>query len=315
MQKLLGVYSKKRTQDLEHRQLEPPSNIQTEGVPKFLSQTRGVRTVHVTRRQFVLNRHFTEIVSDVLATELKQEVDQLGINITSIETKAWNKGVSVFYSTKESFDNETHKRLRELLARLRTAITERRLIGRTPQVNFVYDQSILVDKKLNEALSKISLEERDETSLSTTSPNQLHISKDLGPHEQILISKRFIAPDDMDNTIFGLNYPALYDEVALKLSRGRGEASRMMTNPNFIVAGKPLFRPHKEDVDELDPATRLMRMQKFIVSQKQKSLNLSRKKRMYEVIANQSAKLVVDDGNDEEDENCRSDALDHQGFQ
>uniref|UniRef100_A0A6G1S648 Ribosome-binding factor A, mitochondrial n=1 Tax=Aceria tosichella TaxID=561515 RepID=A0A6G1S648_9ACAR len=296
MQKLLGAYSKKKTQDLERKQLDEPANVQLEGVPTFLSQTRGVRTLHVTRRQFVLNRHFTEVISDVLANDFKREIDSLGINITSIETRAWNKGVSVFYSSKNPFDSETHKKLRALVVHLKAAITERQLTGRTPQVNFVHDRSLLVDRQLEDALSKVSLEKQDEKRVQPkTTSNQLYISKDLGSHEQKLISNRFIAPNDMDNTIFGLNYPLLYDEVAQKLSRGRGDATRMTVNPNYLAIGKPLFRAPKEERDEIDPATRLMRMQKFIVSQKLKSANLSRVKRMNELIARESAKLELDD--------------------
>lgn len=302
MQKLLGAYSKKKIQDLERKHLETPNNVQTGGVPQFLSQTRGVRTSHVTRRQFVLNRHFTEVISDVLAIDFKHEIDELGINITSIETKAWNKGVNVFYSGKSLASDETRKKLRALTVHLRNAITERHLTGRTPQVNFVQDRSLLFDEDLEEALSKVNLEEEDETRVSATSSNQLYITKDLGSQEQKLISKRFVAPLDMDNTIFGLDYPVLYDEVAIKLSRGRGDSSRMMTNSNFLVNAKPLFRAPKENFDEIDPATRLMRMQKFIISQKQKTVNLARKKRMDEIIARESTKVVVDDTVDEEPE-------------
>lgn len=295
MQKLMGVHSKEKVRNLERQHLEEPIHVQTEGVPVFLGQTRGVRTSHVTRRQFVLNRHFTEIISDVLATEFKRDIDQVGINITSIETKAWNKGVSIFYTTKSELDDDTRRKLKTLVTHLRTAITERRLIGRTPHVNFVYDQTMSIEQKLDEALSKAIINEKKETGLLETGSNQLYISKDLGSHEQKLISKRFEAPSDMDNTTFGLNYPLLYDEVAVKLSRGRGEASRMMTNSNFLTSAKPLFRAPKEDLNDLDPAKRWLQMQKFIVSQKQKSINLSRKQRMNEVIAREASKLVVDD--------------------
>ena len=285
MRKLLGVYSKKKVQNLERRQLEEPTHAQKEGIPVFLSQTRGVRTSHVTRRQFMLNRHFTEIISDILATEFKHTIDELGINVTSIETKAWNKGVSVFYRTKEDSDYETRRKLRALVVHLRAAITERRLIGRTPHVSFVYDQSCLLDEKLDDAINKVNISEKEETSVLASNSNELYIAKDLGSNEQTLISKRFVAPSDMDNTVFGLNYPLLYDEVALKLSRGRGDASRMTKNTNFLVSAKPLFRAPIEDLNELDPATRLLRMRKFIVSQKQKSVNLSRKQRLNEIIS------------------------------
>lgn len=292
MQKLLGVWSKGKNRDLADREMNLSNNKDERklGIPDFLSQTRGVRTTYVNRRQIVLNRHFTEIISDVLATNFRQDLNALGIKITSIETKAWNKGVSVFYSLNTPYNDDTHKKLKDLVVHLRTALTQRQLTGRTPHVNFVYDKSILVERSLEDALSKINLNENEEKRVMLSESDQLYVSKNLGSQEQKLISKRFIAPSDMNNNMLGLNYPLIYDEVAVKLSQGRGESSRIVTDSSLVSEAKPLFRGPKEDMNELDPRTRLLRMQKFIISQKQKSAHMSRLRRKQEILASDAMK-------------------------
>lgn len=297
------IWSERAQKDPIEREVNPATNICRTGVPEFLSQTRGVRTSHITRRQFVLNRHFTEIISDVLATNFKERIDELGINITSIETKAWNKGVSVFYSTSGPYNEETRLKLKELVAKLRASITERQLIGRTPHITFVYDETVLLGRALTEALSKVDLNEKKESRLiKVSSSNQLYVSKDLGSQEPKLISKRFVAPLDMDNTMCGLNYPELYDDVASKLIRGRGESSRMVQNSDVMASAKPLFRAPRDDSDEIDPATRVLRMQKFIISQKQKSIHLARLKRKQEILSREALKWDVQENSEQDNE-------------
>lgn len=298
--KLFGLWSnqKKKPLQMEH---SPPTNVMREGLPNFLSQTRGLRNTLVTRRQVVLNRHFTEIVSDVLAQSFKMKLDQLGVSITSIETRAWNKGLCVFYTVDDYHDIERIRlELNKLIPDLLAAITERRLIGRTPSLTFAFDRTTLLDKQLSEALAKVDLDgENEPTELTTSSANQLHLSKDLGSFEQKLISKRFIAPTDMNNTMLGLDYPKLYDEVALRLSRGRGETTRMKTNLNFLTEAKPLFKAPNEDLDEKDPKARLAQMKKFVISQRQKSENLARSRRKAEIYARNSVRWQIVDDDDQ----------------
>lgn len=304
LKKLFGLWGNKRGKGCAQRELNPPIDAMKDGVPNFLSQTRGLRNTHITRRQIVLNRHFTEIISDVLAQGFQQELDEQGVSITSIETRTWNKGICVFYTTKGAYDEEQQRRLNKLVPDILSAITERRLIGRTPRVNFVHDKSIQTDEILSEALSNVHIEVKEETQVTETGANQLYVSKNLGSFEQKLISKRFMAPTDMDNKMFGLDYPMLYDEVALRLSRGRGEASRMQTNINTLTKAKPLFQAPKDNNDELDPMARLLRMKKFIISQRQKNENLARTRRKAEIYARNSVKWqIVDDADQLVDKN------------
>lgn len=300
MNKLFGFWKNSTVKDPIASKLNPQPVVK-DGVPEFLNQTRGVRNTHVTRRQIVLNRHFTEIISDVLANSLKKQLNEMNVTITSIETKAWNKGVNVFYSTGQSFDESLHNELNSLVGQLRYAITERRLIGRTPHINFVFDRTAYLSQKLDETIDRASeVQEDEDKSLISAQFNQLYISKDLGTQEPKLISKRFSAPEDMDNTLLGLNYPLLYDEIALKLERGRGESSRMISSTSLFSSSKPLFRAPSEDHDNEDPTTRILRMKKFLINQRKKSEYLSMQRRKGELLNRDNYKWDLP-GEDEQD--------------
>lgn len=288
MRKLLGLWSNSKLKDNTQRKANPMPEVK-EGRPIFLNQSKGVRNIHVTRRQVVFNRHFTEIVSDVLSDGLKRELHDYGVYITSIETKAWNKGLDIFYYTNEPFNMNLHKELHTMVPKIRYAISELRIIGRTPRVNFVYDKTILLDRTLAEALAKIEIKrDEEDTELTVLGQHEVTSTKDLGSQEAKLISKRFEAPNDMVNTMAGLDYPRLFDEVALKLSKGRGDSVRMVPVKSIITTARPMFRAPSEDNETLDATARIKNMRKFMVSQRKKSEFFARKNRLQELLARDS---------------------------
>lgn len=285
MRKLLGLWenSKREKAKTPLGNNANPRPMAKEGNPQFLTASQGLQTGFITRRQIVLNRHFTEIISDVLANNLRGELSRLGINITSIETKAWNKGVDIFYSPGKPFDDTTHRDLNSLVGQLRFAITERGLIGRTPPLNFVYDEASELNRTIEEALKDVEIKKPpDETCLTQNKGKELWANKSLGFKDSTLVSNRFSAPVDMNNMTLGLDYPSLYNEVVAKLERSRGESSRMAPNIS-LLSTRPLMRAPIEDCGE-DPATRIARMQKFLVNQKKKKEYLAKVRRKQELL-------------------------------
>jgi len=305
MSKLFGLWENSKLKDPVPIRMNPQPVLR-DGIPDFLSQIRGVRTKFVTRRQTVLNRHFTEIVSDVLAMNFKSELDDVGIRITSIETKAWNKGVRIYYTREGPYCEDVHRRLLRMEDPIRYKISERRLIARAPKVNFVFDSSIQFDKSLDEAIARISLNDdvgNPCQSLTRMDINQVTSTKNTTAQEQKMFSRRFSAPSDMDNTILGLNYPELYDEVALKLGRGRADSSKMAANLSYPTISKPLFRDPPESNVE-DPIERIKSMKKFLVSQKLKAENKSRLRRKEELLSLNRYKWTTAEESDREEDSC-----------
>lgn len=304
MRKLLGLWenSKREKANTPSGNNANPRPMAKEGNPQFLTASQGLQTRHITRRQIVLNRHFTEIISDVLANNFREELNCLGVNITSIETKAWNKGVDIFYSPGKPFDNSTHQDLNSLVRQLRFAITERGLIGRTPPLNFVYDEASELNRTIEEALRDVKIEgSPDETRPARNKGNDLWANKSLGSRDSTSVFNRFSAPDDMENMTLGLDYPSLYNEVAAKQERSRGESSRTVPNVS-LLSTKPLMRVPIENSEE-DPATRIARMQKFLVNQKKKKEYLAKVRRKQELLYREGVRWEWPDEEDETEKN------------
>lgn len=287
MRKLLGLWSnsqRRKAQTVTGTNANPKPIIK-EGNPQFLQATHGLDTKYITRRQIVLNRHFTEIISDVLANNLKKQLNEIGVNITSIETKAWNKGVSVFYTLGKPFTETIHNELNSLVPLVRAAITERQLIGRTPPVNFVFDESAELDRTIETALANVRKPELTEESrlVEDTSEKVWAAKTNFVAKEPKLVANRFSAPSDMSNMMLGLNYESFYNQVAAKLERGRAESMRMSTNTS-LLSSKPLMRVPYENDDVENPALRVVKMQNFIVSQKKKNEYHAKMRRKQELL-------------------------------
>lgn len=302
--KLFNIWEKMKNPSRWHRNLlnqptAPP--IPKEGKPVFLTKTQGLNTKYVTRRQIVLNRHFTEIISDVLVNNFKTPLDEMGINITSIESKAWNKGVNVFYSTNDPFEEALHKKLNSLVGSLRAAITERQLIGRTPPINFVYDEVAQIEMALENSLKIAKIREVEP---STELIEEVQTKKVVAKPQPLERDSRlnvlnFSAPPDMVNMALGLDYARLYNKVAAKLERGRGLSERMPSSTSIASMAPPIRLPNEETV-EGDPVDRIKAMQRFIIDQRKKKEHLARVRRKQELLHRDSVKwdLPEDDDSD-----------------
>lgn len=287
--KLFGLWEKNKWKGNKIN----PDLYRKEGVPDFLAQRKGLDTKFITRRQIVMNRHFTEILSDVLSNSMKKTLAELGVIITSIETKAWNKGVDVFYYTDDGFNSEKQQQLVTFIKELRSSVTERRLIGRTPIINFVLDRTIACDKKIDQAFDKAKEVTKEtepsqltefvkDTSLKTVR-KAVSDKSDLNPH-------LFSAPNDMTNTMFGLDYSSLYDHVASKLERGRALSTRTRPSDKVVLTTPPVLRGPVINSEEEDPMTRIVNMQKFLINQRKKSERLSKQRRLEEILARNASR-------------------------
>lgn len=299
MRKLLGTWGdSKVTMNLQgFKNPKNPQPIMIEGKPEFLTKTEGVDTSHITRRQIVLNRHFTEIISDILANNLKKQLSDLGVSIRSIETKAWNKGVRIYYTTDGPFEASLHDELNSLITQLRFAVSERRLIGKVPLISFVYDESVNIERILESALKSISKTNPDNSvEIATTVTGQLQSSTtSCDSTGTRLLKNKFSAPSDMSNMMLGLDYPSLYSEVTSKLERGREQSSRMISD-TCVAPLNPIFRDPEQVVkEEEDPVKRIHEMQRFLILQRKKAEHHARLKRKQELLSRDTYKWDAPD--------------------
>lgn len=296
MAKLLGVWKSSRLK-VDETGIETKSCVRptmNTGRPSFLGKNDGLDSICTSRRQVVLNRHYTEIVSDVLSLELKKEFEKFNITITSIETGIGNKSLGIYYTTNQVFDPNLHDSLNSIVGLLTRAIAERDIIGRVPLISFVYDKVAEIDNNLNAALRSVDIkppqEDKDLTISTTNTVSEVNSST---PEEQCFVSNRFSAPVGMVNAMAGLDYPSLYDQVSSKLAHGRAKSSRMIP-PTTLANQQPLLRvPMEPHGESADATHRVLQMQKFLLSQRKKSEYVAKLKRKQQLLFRDAYKWDV----------------------
>lgn len=313
LNKMLGLLpvrkSEQRRRDLEIHNIKPFRRIEyTNSEPKFLSQNHGQDGRVVTRRQVILNRHFTEILSDVLANDIDVQLSDIGIRITSIETKPWGAGVDIFYASKDPFKYPLHASLQKtLVTDLRAAVAERKLIGYVPPINFVYDNTVLADQILDKAFGDAPKSaERAPSELITLKQNEAtELTQPSYTGKPDFFAKMFDAPADMTNNVYGLDYRRIYNIIAEKMPRGRGQSERMIPHQSVAAQGPFIHIPKqkKQSDSSEDPEVRIREMRRFIVRQRKKIDFQAKLRRKEELLHRDSVKwdLPGDEAPDEED--------------
>lgn len=290
LMKLFGLWPKSSIPSIEDTLRNPP---RSEKVPNFLSQRKGLDTKFVTRRQIVLNRHFTEVISDVLLNNMSKQLSEMGVNITSIEAKAWNKGVDIFYYLENEKNVEFEQNLNSLMRQLRKSISEQKFIGRAPPVRFVIDKTVECQKQLDRCMELIK-KGCDKQELGVTKAGTMSLSarskeSRLNASKDKLIGHRFSAPPDMRNTILGLDYPAVYNEIMSKFEWGRAESSRMKPRDAIAKNSPPIILGLSATSKE-DPEKRIIKMQSFLINQRKKVERLTKLRRLDELLARDAVK-------------------------
>lgn len=267
----------------------------SEGVPRFLAQKKGIDTKFITRRQVVLNRHFTELVSDVMSNSIVKQLSSLGVTITSIETKAWNKGLDIFYYSDQGTSIELQKELNSLIVKLRKELTDQHLIGQTPNIRFVADKTIQASKLLDQALANSNVKpQNEELQVTKLEPNSIDISSKTQPKFNCDPKGiKFNAPKDMSNMTLGLDYSKMYDEVASKLEYGRAQSTRIRPSDAIAKSTPTLFNQFPNELSKDDPMQRIIKMQNFLISQRKRSDRIAKQRRLDELLARDAVKWDI----------------------
>lgn len=274
------------------------------GVPNFLAEKKGINTKFITKRQIVMNRHLTEIISEAFLTGLGDRLSEKGVKITSIETKAWNKGVDIFYHCEKGPSIDLQKDLNSSISELRRCITDHQLLGRAPSIRFVVDKTVEVKRDLEAAINSLKIIDKDETQIvRQKSGHELRSSAEVKSQKFTVNFKdaKFSAPGDMSNVILGLDYPELYSRVAAKLEHGRAESTRM--RPQDAVAENiPFMTRGQPELSSENPMERIIKMQNFLIRQRKKNERLAKEKRLEDLLARDAVSWDKTEDEDEDHE-------------
>ena len=139
MEKLLN---RKTIQDV----LNPSIGSKTaKGAPSFLVRSKG-HTKTISRRQAMLNKHFLQGLTDVIATdaEIGSPFHKHQVKVTQVETGQHYNILNIYWSLpddKLANVDSVGKELSSLAGILHKKMIERNFMGLMPRIRFNYDQN------------------------------------------------------------------------------------------------------------------------------------------------------------------------------
>ena len=107
-----------------------------------------------------LNDQFQEVISEIIFKEVK-DPDLKLITITGCSITSDLSMCKVYYTSLSDNLDEIKKSLKNASSFIRGEISKRVEIRHTPELKFIYDQSIAYGQKIDKIIEKINNEEKE----------------------------------------------------------------------------------------------------------------------------------------------------------
>lgn len=158
------------------------------------------------RRVHVLNKLFMKHITDLLSTgEASEAILGRGLEVSHVKVAADFNYVNVFWRAKDSAQNdeELESILRKASGNIRHELSQLRLMGEVPRVNFIRDRLQSTYAEVQDLLDRADYGD------DFTPSNWAQLRQDLAPHG--LQSDRHLP--EMRHDVLGLNQPAIMDGI------------------------------------------------------------------------------------------------------
>jgi ribosome-binding factor A len=295
IEKLMNKMSQK---DLLH----PKSVVVAEGAPNFLTKSRGDQKT-ISRRQKMLNNHFMQGISDVLANDtLGTVLREYEVTITHVEVGQHYNILNIYWTTKRSDIHAIGVKLGELTGKLHKKMIEKNFMTVIPIIKFNFDRSKINIDTVNSLLAQDeNLQTNPVSPQDFIPPSQAatgyHFLDPLGPrfrakkvalfHQEFKEEQerkhnspdsvnyqtlKFVHPSDMKLDVQGLDYEKVMNVVLSRLKKARSQTNKFVADPlpPAVWVEEPKLPPEHEVQRRkiLDTTTRLSVMRQFIANNK-----------------------------------------------
>lgn len=319
MRKLMG---RKSQQNLLH----PKEIISSQGKPTFLTANKGDSKT-IKRRQLMINKHFMQGISDVLAYEEFYNVIKADkVSITHISVGQHFNHVNIYWTTGQVDCKQVEKKLNSMIPELAKKLIERNFMSSLPVIRFCFDCHKVNEEMLDSAFKTLSIRS-DATKHVPPSKQATGYSLDnpYGPkrwsrklvrfdeqfkeeqearQENLLSMKmnytysKFEAPPDMALNCAGLDYAKYMNQVHERLRKVRATANSFVADPLPPAhwVDPPNLLPPPDGSSHRDPKLtteyRLNAVKNFILGNRKKKFFTHK---MQERVKDEHDQLIVED--------------------
>lgn len=166
------------------------------------------------RRVHVLNKLFMKHITDLLSTgEVSEEILGRGLEVSHVKVAADFNYVNVFWRTKGSLqsDDEMEAILRKASGNIRHELSQLRLMGEVPRVNFVRDRQHSSYADVQDLLDRADYGD------DFVPSNWAQLRQDLAPHA---LQFNRILPE-MRHDVLGLNQAEIMTGIKRTMSKSK----------------------------------------------------------------------------------------------
>ncbi|CAK9831740.1 Putative ribosome-binding factor A, mitochondrial [Anthophora retusa] len=224
---------------------------------EFITNPNGASkktlSVHTVRRMTVLNKVFMEYITDMMSTgEINPEIPNKNIEISHIKITPDFKTVNVHWMDNDPQNSNTEELLKECAFKLRHELSQLRVIGNVPLIQFVKCKNTQKLKEVEQKLQTLNLGEDSMPNLypdamyHTVSASRIDHDEKVENGESLNNSKDTfsVTVPIMQHNVFGLDHHRIMSKIKVSLNKAKN--CKKKTNVQIRS-----FSPSEQNVENI----------------------------------------------------------------
>lgn len=190
-------------------------------------------SVHTQRRMNVLNKVFMEHITDMMSTgEVEPEILNRNVEISHIKITPDFKLINIYWIENNAEKLDTEELLQKCAFQLRHKLSQLRIIGIVPSIQFVKCKGIKVMKKIEQ---KFKIMEFEEDYIPNPYPDAIRHTITASDVENVHNNKEdkfSITIPIMKHDVFGLDHFRIMSKIKNSLNKSLKQTININSNPH-----------------------------------------------------------------------------------
>ncbi|CAK9797424.1 Putative ribosome-binding factor A, mitochondrial [Anthophora plagiata] len=310
------MYFLNRVQNTQIFILKEMSRDPLEFITNPKEASKKTLSIHTLRRMNVLNKVFMEYITDMMSTgEINPEILNRNIEISHVKITPDFKTVNVHWINNDFQNSNTEELLKQCAFKLRHELSQLRIIGNVPLIQFVKCKGINILKEIEQKLQTLDLGEDSVPNLypdalyHTVTANRTDHGEEVENEESLNKSKDTfsVTVPIMQHTVFGLDHHRIISKIKVSLHKAKNPRKRQTNVQLYSVS------PSEQDTENisnfLTDKEQAEQFAKFL-KQKQKERKQKRKLQLSET----NSFFYDNEQQEDQDDNYDFDEIDDNDF-
>ncbi|GAB1869100.1 Putative ribosome-binding factor A, mitochondrial [Camponotus japonicus] len=285
-----------------------------------IEQSNKTASVQTMRRMIVRDKLFMKHITDLISMGEVSDIINGGIEITCVKITSDYKCVNVYWinSTNDVSSLISKEALQKCAKIVRHELSQLRIIGIVPPIQFVEDKRFATEKEVERRLATINFkdEKSEEIQLDAShtdiADQTLYMKSDTNQDSEM--DESYIKLPIMRHDVLGLDHYKIMSRIISSVSKSKEAAQRRVLNINTNV-DKSFCNLVSKEHDFLTQKEQSKILSDFLAAKRKKErrLHLARKLLKHEMLSNFEEEIKSDYNEPEDDyNNENSDEFDSQ---